>query len=1627
MKKAAPSAPVGSLATSPSTLVVGGTDDDLSVTIKLDEKKLKAVPPEWVTRWVEDGAFAASVRVLSLRNNQLRQLPPEIGYLKNLEALHLDNNQLTAWPEEMASLRKLKMLTFEGNDQLKELPFFDQFPELRSLKVTRRVNYRIPIKVAAGGGDAILDYLRTIRVLSERLAPQKLVVSFDPKAHWIPDKDAPGCAECKVRFSVFTWRLTSAYYYQYHCDLCGKNFCFKELSPQKMPIPYLSLSPAEVCTDCHRCLAQTASAFSSSNVNRVRIPPHTSDETLAVSDSGKRRSRPTTPRTAEAQQPVNGHELRKRESEGGQLSPRQAGDDPKGKEKEGTTDDEDDDETSSDDAEVDPRKLLEKWKIQSLAKLREETKRGIELMKKEITEAKDRELRELRRETDILRAELVAEKRRKDRGKQREKIDREVQLQTELAKKKDEVAALQDKLSKANKGREQLQSKLRNIRESTKSMADLRRDSRRDAVAGTGDVQEVSRREELEAREKEVAERERELKERGEQLERARAEREAEVLEKAEISSRITELAKMVEDERAKSERIEAEWSLARDSERVRREQEAKLNSELQERAELEQRERAKSEERLQALAQQLDAAQREKRELEHAIRAELNAKAAERESEVKSESEAKEREWQRRESEAARKIDEEARLRQEALQKLASVERELAEAKAQRGEEEGEQMRQLRERIAQLQAELEQERAQVAKATKALEAQLAQAAGALTQAKNESDEREKRISSLLAAEKERETAKSESEAARRQAEERSAEVERRSQEEKREWMRREDELRAALAEERKRKDDALETIESMTMDLDSARRDSQSIAQRLTEEKRAALVEESAKAHALQATVDQLQGQLNEARSHGASATSAIEARLAAQAQALAAAQAEADQKARRATELEAEVGRLRAKSESDKSESEERAKSAAREHDAEKAKSADLQAKLAALEKELEQSRAQEAQKQASVDAVGQKLAALQSELLAKEQAVVEAREKQELLVAELKRAQSEAADHDKKVVELRESLDAATCRAGQRGELEEQETAKAQAELIEARRAVERAEQLLSQEREQRARFEHELEIAAQKLKATCEQRRRESESSSDALEASVSVVAAEELAELQHKIGNLETLLEAMRDEVKRAHEAEEEADRFKESNEQELHELRELVKEKDNQLRRTRQRMNNRVSQLILGMEEGEGLEALRQQLDEKEKELEEAKAKAVEEGRIQLAKVMKLVEDKAKEMKKMKKQLKEVKKKSKTSEIELEKAQAKILLYEEQLQHEKNGLLGKEKMSLISKIEQLKTHELQLMEELSNMQSRKRAPSFSALPLLKGTTKAKLLGSLSAMPAEDAEQLKKEKKELKEKERKEKEDKKERKRKEKEKEKMQAGKDPKAITPRGLGKKGDKKLPQNPVFGVSLEEIHQKDPSRTVPRVVERLVQYLEEHEVFETEGIFRKSGRNLSIDALRKEFDFAGQGKEDDVSLVDDENVGIHEVAGTLKLFLQMLPEPPLSYQLYNSYIALQDTFESLRREKTEQEEEVCREEYLASLVALLKQLPKANLDLLFYILKFCNKLSKSAEQTKMTSHNLSLIFSPSLCSPEVPDITYQTQMPKLGGMVKTMMDEVFAIEAAVCSTSSH
>ena len=70
--------------------------------------------------------------LLSVDNNQLTELPPEIGNLNYLGALLLYNNQLTELPPEISNLNNLGLLWLEGN-QLTELP-----PEIEELAQATR-------------------------------------------------------------------------------------------------------------------------------------------------------------------------------------------------------------------------------------------------------------------------------------------------------------------------------------------------------------------------------------------------------------------------------------------------------------------------------------------------------------------------------------------------------------------------------------------------------------------------------------------------------------------------------------------------------------------------------------------------------------------------------------------------------------------------------------------------------------------------------------------------------------------------------------------------------------------------------------------------------------------------------------------------------------------------------------------------------------------------------------------------------------------------------------------------------------------------------------------------------------------------------------------------------------------------------------------------------------------------------------------------------------------------------------------------------------------------------------------------------------------------------------------------
>ncbi|WP_298911120.1 leucine-rich repeat domain-containing protein [uncultured Nostoc sp.] len=75
---------------------------------------------------------------LSLNNNQLSSLPPEISQLSNLEWLDLSNNQLNSLTPEISQLSNLRGIYLKNNPQLSSPP-----PE-----------------IVEQGTEAILTYLR---------------------------------------------------------------------------------------------------------------------------------------------------------------------------------------------------------------------------------------------------------------------------------------------------------------------------------------------------------------------------------------------------------------------------------------------------------------------------------------------------------------------------------------------------------------------------------------------------------------------------------------------------------------------------------------------------------------------------------------------------------------------------------------------------------------------------------------------------------------------------------------------------------------------------------------------------------------------------------------------------------------------------------------------------------------------------------------------------------------------------------------------------------------------------------------------------------------------------------------------------------------------------------------------------------------------------------------------------------------------------------------------------------------------------------------------------------------------------------------------------------------------------
>jgi len=105
------------------------------------------------------------------------------------------------------------------------------------------------------------------------------------------------------------------------------------------------------------------------------------------------------------------------------------------------------------------------------------------------------------------------------------------------------------------------------------------------------------------------------------------------------------------------------------------------------------------------------------------------------------------------------------------------------------------------------------------------------------------------------------------------------------------------------------------------------------------------------------------------------------------------------------------------------------------------------------------------------------------------------------------------------------------------------------------------------------------------------------------------------------------------------------------------------------------------------------------------------------------------------------------------------------------------------------------------------------------------------------------------------------------------------------------------------------------------------------------------------------------------------------DENTDVHEVTGTLKLFLREMPNPLLTYELYDAFIAAAGI-------EFEKEKPVI-------IKKCLELLPAFNRTIFHKICLLLNKISKNSQNNKMTPDNLSTCIVPNVLKPLSTDIT--------------------------------
>ncbi|EEC15052.1 myosin-IX, putative [Ixodes scapularis] len=156
------------------------------------------------------------------------------------------------------------------------------------------------------------------------------------------------------------------------------------------------------------------------------------------------------------------------------------------------------------------------------------------------------------------------------------------------------------------------------------------------------------------------------------------------------------------------------------------------------------------------------------------------------------------------------------------------------------------------------------------------------------------------------------------------------------------------------------------------------------------------------------------------------------------------------------------------------------------------------------------------------------------------------------------------------------------------------------------------------------------------------------------------------------------------------------------------------------------------------------------------------------------------------------------------------------------------------------------------------------------------------------------------------------------------------------------------------------VFGVPLGRLVSEEVR--IPVVVERLITAIEMKGLY-VEGIYRKCGITSRLNQLKQDMD-------DDPEGVDLDSYPIHVLTATLKAFFREMPEPLMTFELYDSYL-LATNFQD-------------PEERVQAIFMETKKLPPAHYDLFERLAFHLARVAQHQEFNRMSPESLAIVFAP-------------------------------------------